>query len=226
MKAVILAAGLGTRLGMDRPKSLVKIGNRTLIEYLVEKLRYIDINDIAIVIRKNGEEIKEILGDDVNYFYQEKPLGTAHAVLSAKNFINEPFFLTLNGDIFFTDSLKDFIRLKPPAIAAYSVEDTSKYGRLYIKSGRLVEIKEKIPERIPGLVNAGIYIFPKGIFNLIKKTPLSERKEYEITDTIKMLINQGIEFKVYRLRGYWKDIATREDLEEVKNFVKDRRILL
>ncbi|MEM5802261.1 MAG: sugar phosphate nucleotidyltransferase [Candidatus Aenigmatarchaeota archaeon] len=219
MRAVILAAGLGKRFGGNTPKALLPLGKRTLIELLIEKLKYIGINEIAVVIGQNGDKIKEVLRDKVTYCYQEKPLGTAHAILCAKNFINEPFFLAMNGDIFFTDSLIDFIKLKPPAIAAYWVEDTSRYGRLWIKSGKLVEIKEKVPEATPGLINAGIYLFPRGIFDLIKKTPLSPRGEYEITDTIKMLIEKGLEFKIYRLRGFWKDIAAPKDLQEVEDFL-------
>jgi bifunctional UDP-N-acetylglucosamine pyrophosphorylase/glucosamine-1-phosphate N-acetyltransferase len=220
VKAIILAGGLGKRLGLDIPKCLVKVGEKSLIKHIIDKLRLIGIKEIAVVIGHKGKEVKKSLGGGINYFWQKEQLGTAHAFLCAEDFIDEKYFLGMNGDIFFTDSLERFVKLHGPAIAAYWVEDASRFGRLYLKSGKLVEIKEKIPESVPGLINAGIYIFPRGIFEIIRKTPLSERGEYEITDTIKMLLKEGLHFKVYRLKGYWKDIATIYDLEEANKFLK------
>lgn len=218
MKAIVLAAGLGKRLKAGDLKSLTHSGNRSLLEHHIKKLTRAGVSRIAIVIGPEDSIIKEILGDSVAYYVQEKPLGTAHAILCARSFINEPYFLAMNGDIFFTDVLEDFVRLKPPAIATYWVEDTSKYGKLWIKAGKLVEIKEKVSELTPGLINAGIYLFPQGIFEMIKKTPLSPRGVYEITDTIKMLIDKGMQFKIHRLRGYWKDITTASDLSSINEF--------
>jgi len=217
LKAVILAAG---SLKKAYPVCITKIGNKTLIEYLVEKLKRIGINEIGLVIGPEGEKIKEVLGDSVKYFLQEKPLGTAHAILCARNFITESNFLVLNSDILFSDDLSNFSKLKMPTIAAYWVDDTSKYGKLWAKSDKLVEIKEKVPEFTSGLINAGIYLFPKDVFELIKKTPLSPRGQYEITDTIKMLIDRGFEFNIHKLNGYWRDIATAPSSEISKFFMK------
>jgi dTDP-glucose pyrophosphorylase len=217
MKAVVLAAGLGKRLAtvsVEKPKVLVKIGEKTLIERNLDKLRKLGISQIALVIGYKGEMVKEVLGETVTYYEQKEQLGTAHAFYCAKNFINEPFFLALNGDMFFTDPLKDFIKLKPPAIAVYRVEDARRYGRLEIKDGKLVSVKEKTPEPAPGFINAGVYLFPKEIFKWIEKTPLSPRKEYEVTDTIQMLIDEGWHFTAYELKGFWRDIAYISDIEE------------
>jgi len=221
MKAVVLAAGLGKRLAsvtVDKPKVLLKVGMKTLIEHNIDKLRKIGINDIAVVIGYKGEMVREVLGNSVTYYNQREQLGTAHAFLCAENFIQEPYFLGMNGDMFFTDSLTDFIKLKPPAVAVYYVEDTRRYGRMEIKGGRLATVKEKIEEETSGFVNAGVYLFPKQIFKMIRKTPLSPRKEYEITDTIQMMINQGLQFTVYELKGFWTDIAYQTDLEKARRF--------
>jgi len=219
MKAVVLAAGLGKRLAavtVEKPKVLVKIGEKTLIEHNLDKLRRLGINQIALVIGYKGEMVKEVLGDTVTYYEQKEQLGTAHAFLCAKDFIKEPFFLALNGDMFFTDPLKDFVRLKPPAVAVYHVEDSSRYGRLEIKDGKLILVREKAAEKTPGFINAGVYLFPKDIFEWIEKTPLSTRKEYEITDTIQMLIDAGWHFTAYELKGFWRDIAYISDIEEAQ----------
>jgi len=226
MKAVVLAAGLGKRLAAitsQTPKVLVKIGEKTLIEHNVDKLRKAGINDIALVIGYKGEMVKEVLSDSVTYYEQREQLGTAHAFLCADHFVDEPYFLGMNGDIFFTDPLTDFVKLKPPAMAAYHVEDTRRYGRMEIKGGKLVAVKEKVEEEARGFVNAGVYLFPKQIFEWIRKTPLSPRREYEITDTIQMLIDQGIRFKVYELKDFWTDIAYQTELEKARLFVSARQ---
>jgi len=165
--------------------------------------------------------VKEVLGNSVTYYEQREQLGTAHAFLCAEKFIDEPYFLGINGDMFFTDPLTDFIKLKPPAVAVYNFEDTRRFGRMEIKDGRLVTVKEKTEEGGPGFINAGVYLFPKQVFELIRKTPLSPRKEYEITDTVQMMIDQGFEFTVYNLKGFWTDIAYLTDLEKARNFSVD-----
>jgi bifunctional UDP-N-acetylglucosamine pyrophosphorylase/glucosamine-1-phosphate N-acetyltransferase len=221
MKAVILAAGLGKRLNLNAPKCLAKVGNKTLIEHNIEKLRKAGIEKIGVVVGHKKEMVKKILGSSVSYYEQEKQLGTAHALFCAKDFIEEKYFLAMYGDIFFTDDLSNFLRLKP-AIAAFWVEDTSRYGKLWVKGGELVKIKEKLQEVTPGLINAGIYIFPQEIFEMIKKTQLSPRGEYEITDTIQMMIEEGFRFKVCRLRGYWHDIAYLDDLKAANKFFESQ----
>ena len=221
MKAVVLGAGLGKRLSSvtaSMPKVLLKVGEKTLIEHNVDKLRKIGINDIAVVIGYKGEMVKEVLGNSVTYYEQREQLGTAHAFLCAEKFIDEPYFLGINGDMFFTDPLTDFIKLKPPAVAVYHFEDTRRFGRMEIKDGRLVTVKEKTEEGGPSFINAGVYLFPKQVFELIRKTPLSPRKEYEITDTVQMMIDQGLRFTVYNLKGFWTDIAYLTDLEKTRNF--------
>ncbi len=227
MKAVVLAAGLGKRLAAitaDKPKVLVKVGNRTLIEHNLTKLHNLGFTKIALVIGYKGEMVQETVGDSVAYYEQKERLGTAHAFMQAREFVDEPFFLGLNGDMFFTDPLTDFVKLKPPAIAVYEVEDSSRYGIFDIKKGRVVSVKEKTGQPVPGFINAGVYLFPKEIFSYIEKNPLSSRKEYEVTDTIQMMIDAGFNFAAYELQGFWKDIAYASDIEEAQEAIKRTRI--
>lgn len=219
MKAVVLAAGLGKRLASitaNKPKVLVKVGEKPLIEHSLEKLRRLRINQVAVVVGYRGEMVKRLLGNRVVYYAQMEQLGTAHALYCAKDFVDEPYFLAMNGDMFFTDSLTDFIRLKPPAAAVYHVGDASRYGRFEIKDGKLVSVREKAVDKTPSFINAGVYLYPKEVFEWIEKTPLSPRKEYEITDTIQMMINAGWQFTAYELKGFWCDIAYLSDIEEAR----------
>lgn len=223
MKAVVLAAGLGKRLAAitaDKPKVLVKVGNKTLIEHNLAKLRNLGFSKIALVIGYKGEMVRETVGNSVAYYEQKERLGTAHAFIQAREFVDGPFFLGLNGDMFFTDPLTDFVKLKPPAIAVYKVGDSSRYGVFEIKNGKVVSVKEKAGQAVPGFINAGVYLFPKEIFKYIEKTPLSSRKEYEVTDTIQMMIDEGFNFTAYELHGFWKDIAYASDIEEAQEAIK------
>jgi bifunctional UDP-N-acetylglucosamine pyrophosphorylase/glucosamine-1-phosphate N-acetyltransferase len=227
MKAVVLAAGLGKRLAsitVDKPKVLVRIGDKSLIEHNLAKLHSLGITQIAVVVGFKGEMVRAIVGDAVTYYEQKERLGTAHAFMQAREFVDDPFFLGINGDMFFTDPLTEFISLKPPVIAVYHVEDSSRYGRFEIQRGRVASIKEKAAEARPGFINAGVYLFPKKIFQYIEKTPLSTRKEYEVTDTIQMMIDEGWEFKAYELKGFWKDIAYPSDIEEAQKIVSQQNI--
>lgn len=222
MKAVVLAAGLGKRLAsvtVEKPKVLVKVGRKTLIEYNLDKLRNLGIKQIVLVVGYKGEMVRQLLGNTVTYYEQTERLGTAHAFLQARKFVDEPFFLGLNGDMFFTDPLKDFMGLTPPAIAVYRVEDSSRYGRFEIKNGKVISVKEKAAEHVPGFINAGVYSFPKQVFEYIEKTPLSPRKEYEITNTIQMMIDSGWSFSAYELKGFWRDIAYVSDIEEAQRAI-------
>jgi len=226
MKAVVLAAGLGKRLAAittDKPKVLVKIGQKTLIEHNIDKLNKLRIKQIALVTGYKGEMVRQAVGNAVTYYEQKEQLGTAHALHCAKPFIDEPFFLVLNGDMFFTDPLSDFLKLKPPVIAVYHVKDSSRYGKLEIKKGKLLSVKEKAAESTSGCINAGVYLFPKEVFEWIEKTPLSPRKEYEITDTIQMTINAGWHFIAYELKGFWRDIAYVSDIDEAERVARQIR---
>ena len=227
MKAVVLAAGLGKRLASittDKPKVLVRIGDKSLLELNLAKLRNLGMTEIAVVVGYKGEMVRATVGNAVTYYEQKERLGTAHAFMQAREFVDEPFFLGINGDMFFTDPLTDFIGLKPPAIAVYHVEDSSRYGRFEIQKGRVASIREKAAEAQPGFINAGVYLFPKQIFQYIEKTPLSPRKEYEVTDTIQMMIDEGWKFKAYELNGFWKDIAYPSDIEEAQRILSKTSI--
>jgi bifunctional UDP-N-acetylglucosamine pyrophosphorylase/glucosamine-1-phosphate N-acetyltransferase len=126
--------------------------------------------------------------------------------------------------MFFTDPLTDFVKLKPPVIAVYKVVDSSRYGVFEIKNCKVVSVKEKTGKAVPGFINAGVYLFPREIFSYIEKTPLSPRNEYEVTDTIQMMIDEGFNFTAYELQGFWKDIAYASDIEEAQEAIKRVKI--
>jgi len=218
-QAVILAAGKGVRLKPvteDIAKVMVKVKGKPIVEHIIEKLRSLGIDDIALVVNYKKESVEEYFKDSVKYIEQSKPLGTANAVYVAKDFVKEDKFLLIYGDVFFTDDLKDFVKEEPTVMAVFEVKDASVFGRVKIENEKVIEIIEKDGVKSSGIVNAGIYLFDKKIFDAIEKTELSPRGEYELTDSVKILIKNGIIVKPYFLKGeYWKDIGRISDLEEI-----------
>ncbi|HDJ96533.1 MAG TPA: hypothetical protein ENG45_00490 [Candidatus Aenigmarchaeota archaeon] len=221
-KAVVLAAGIGKRLRpitYTVPKVMVRINKKPIVEYVIEKLKKVGIDEIALVVGYKKDVIKNFFGDSFVYIEQKEQLGTAHAIKVAKDFVKDENFVAINGDIFFEDDLTEFVKMKPITMGVFRVSDASTYGRVIIKDDRVVDIVEKDGIHAPGVVNTGIYIFDKRIFDAIEKTRLSPRGEYEITDSIKILIREGVEVKPYFLKGYWKDVGRVCDLEEVRNAI-------
>lgn len=210
-KAVILAAGKGERLfplTETKPKPLLPIANKPLIFYQIETLRKMGIEEILIIISRFGEMWKKSLKEfkEAIKFERDRLVkGTASALLSAKKFVDD-YFLVVYGDLFFEmRNFEKLIKRKRNAIVGYKVKDTSRYGKLEVKNGKLEKIKEKESSG-EGLINAGIYVFSPEIFEMIEKTQLSKRGEYELTDSI-FLLNKKEKFDVILLEGYWKDIG-------------------
>ncbi|MEX2704904.1 MAG: bifunctional sugar-1-phosphate nucleotidylyltransferase/acetyltransferase [Candidatus Freyrarchaeum guaymaensis] len=228
MKAVILAAGEGTRLRpltLTRPKQIFPIAGKPLLEHTLNALKNAGISDVLIVVGYLKEKIIEILGNgeklgiSITYAEQPEVLGTAHAASLAERFVGDQPFLLINGDVITKETtyqgLKNkFEREKPDAVLSVTqVLDPSKYGIVQTENGRVTKIVEKPSQTSPSdYVNAGIYLLPPEIFEAIRETKKSQRGEYEITDSIQLLIDQGRTTLAYEITSYWFDIGHPWDL--------------
>lgn len=223
MKAVILTAGKGTRafpLTETKPKCMVNILNKPLLFYTIEKLKNLGIEEIGLVVGYKKEKIRKFFGNEFKYFKQKKLLGTANALYSARNFTDENF-IALNGDIYFEDSLQNFLKFKNNTIGTIFSSNTSSYGRVLKKGNKLIRIEEK-SKGGKGLINSGIYLFDEKIFDFIEKTRENDsRKEYELTDSINLMARK-FEFKIYNLEGYWQDITFPWDLLKANLFALNK----
>ncbi len=224
MKAFLLAAGEGTRmrpLTANCPKPLLPVAGRPFLEHVLDSLRLAGITSSTILIGWRGRRLKEhfghgeSLGMTLNYVEQEALEGTAAAVALAQGEVGARF-LCVNGDIVFDGKdLKGMIRKygKGDAVvmAAAKAERPELFGSVQVQKNRLVGIEEK-PSKAPSpWVNAGIYLFNDTIFDLIRKTPRSPRGEYEITDTLKLLLKKE-DVMVYQLERPWLDVGYPWDL--------------
>lgn len=202
MKAVILTAGKGERLQPltdHKPKSLLPIANKPLIDYQLDILRKEGIDEVAIVVGYLEKEIRRHL-DGVKFYRDDKMEGTASALYAAKNFIDDNFLL-LYGDLFFDFSLQGLISNRN-SMGICKVKDVSRYGEVIVDRGYMKDIKEKGGHGW-GYINAGIYHLEPDVLDCIERVEKSERGEYELTNSLKGLYR----LKVIPLEGYWNDVG-------------------
>lgn len=232
IKAVILAAGEGTRmkpLTSSRPKVMLPLVNKPLIEHIIESCIEVGIRDFIIVTGYMEASIKNYFTDgnkwdiNIDYVTQEQQLGTAHAIGCANSFVNDKFVL-LNGDML-VDSLhlRKLIEHKEKSVISIkSVDNPSNFGVIVINKNKVIQIIEKPLDPPTNTVNAGIYLFDSDIFNYIKKTPLSIRNEYEITDTLQMMINDGLHVGFEILENTWLDVGRPWDMLDANDILLKR----
>ena len=226
MRAVILTAGEGTRmrpLTLTRPKTMLPVGGKPLLEYNVEALRDAGIKNITMVVGYQKESVKEHFKDgsaldvNINYVTQEERLGTAHAIGQVADVMDkdDEAIIVTNGDIILRnkliESLMDrYYESKAQSILVLKrVDDPSSFGVVELEGDSIKDIVEKpSPEEAPSdLINAGIYLFDQNIFQAIKKTGKSERGEYEITDSLKIQISLGKKVLGLISQDKWIDVG-------------------
>jgi glucose-1-phosphate thymidylyltransferase len=219
VKAVILAAGQGTRLRpvtLTMPKPLVPVANKPLIAYAVDVLKNAGLTEIGIVVNDLESPIVAALGDGaelgvhLDYIVQREQLGLAHAVSVCRDFVGDEPFCMLLGDNIFQDKMEQLLRGFPEssaelAIALIEVSDPSRFGIAEIQNGCIKRVVEKPKEPPSNLAISGAYLFRKSIFDAIANIKPSWRNELEITDAIQYIISAGHEVHPYQLRGWWID---------------------
>lgn len=222
MKAVILAAGEGTRmrpLTAARPKVMLPIANKPMMEHSVDAAIQVGIRDFVIITGYREDSIKDYFGDgsgkgiSIEYVHQDSQLGTANAIGYAKGHVDGRF-VVLNGDMLISpEHIRHLISTdKDAVITVKEVDNPSHFGVIETDDDRVVRIIEK-PQHPPSkLANAGIYLLTEAVFDFIAKTQLSPRGELEITDSLQMMIDAGCNVGYEVLDSDWIDIGRPWDL--------------
>lgn len=219
MKAVILAAGQGTRLRpvtLTMPKPLVPVANKPLIGYAIDVLRGAGLEEIGVVVNDLDSPIVSQLGNGaeygvhLDYIVQTEQKGLAHAIGLTREFVGDEPFCVLLGDNIFQDKMEHLLREFPAssaelAIALIEVPDPQRFGVAEVRDGKIARVVEKPKEPPSNLAISGAYLFRSSIFNAIDHIKPSWRNELEITDAIQYVISSGAEVHPYTLRGWWID---------------------
>jgi len=227
LKGIILHGGHGTRLRPlthTGPKQLLPIANKPMSEYCLESLRDAGITDIAIIIGGIGSnKVEEYYGDGKNfgvklsYIQQDYPKGIAHAVRLCKDFIGKEKFVVFLGDNIIQKSINsysdDFKNSNDDAsILLCEVDNPSQFGIAEIENGKIIKLTEKPKIPKTNLAVTGIYFLTPIIFDLIDTLKPSWRNEYEIVDTLQMLLDLNKKVKYYVITDFWKDTGTPQDI--------------
>ncbi|UWG48105.1 N-acetylglucosamine-1-phosphate uridyltransferase [Halanaeroarchaeum sp. HSR-CO] len=214
MKAVVLAAGQGTRLRPltdTRPKPLVPVAGTPILEHVLDAATPV-VDGFVIVVGYRGDAVKDRIGSSyrnvpVEYVTQDEQVGTADAVGMAEEHVSERF-LVLNGDVIVRKSLvRALAEAGGHAIAAKSVPDPRNYGVLQVSDGELDGLIEKPDQPPTDLANLGIYSFEPSVFDAIATVDRSTRGEYEITDAIESLVESRERVRVVEHEGAWLDVG-------------------
>ena len=242
MKGLILSGGAGTRL---RPithtsaKQLVPVANKPILFYGIEDMVATGIKQIGIVVGETAPEIMAAVGDgskwgaEVTYIPQDAPLGLAHCVLIARDFLGDDDFVVYLGDNMLQQRLDDLVEsfereraAAPDQLAAQlllaHVEDPRQSGVAVLDDdGDIVQLIEKPEEPPSDLAIAGVYLFGPRIHDAVRAISPSARGELEITDAIQWLIDQGLRVRHEILQGWWIDTGKKDPLLESNRLVLD-----
>jgi glucose-1-phosphate thymidylyltransferase len=235
LKGLVLSGGAGTRL---RPithtsaKQLVPVANKPVLFYGLEALRAAGVTDVGIVVGDTQAEIEAAVGDGaqfgirVTYIRQQAPLGLAHAVLTAEEFLDGAPFVMYLGDNLLRDGITELVdRFRAgdsdAMILLQRVPDPESYGVAELEGGRVVRLVEKPPEPKSDLALVGVYMFSPSIMKSAKAISPSGRGELEITDAIQHLIDRGLAVDPHEVSGWWKDTGRLEDMLEANRLILD-----
>lgn len=247
MKAVILAAGKGTRmreLTAEIPKPMLKVQDKPILQHIVEGLVSAGVSEICVIVGWKREVIEEYFGDGaafgakIAYVLQEVQDGTGKAPELAKDFVGDDSLLLTYGDILvkaetYADMVKRFGEGDFGGVVTVTKgEDVKKGGILLFNDDftlnclvekpsdeQLAELKEKglLKDGDPAWYNAGIYIFKNVLFEFTAKLEKSPRGEYELTDAVTALVENGHTFAGLEIGGRWVDVRDPEVLENLQD---------
>ncbi len=220
-QAVILAAGEGQRLRpftLNRPKTMLAIADKPILQFVVESLVTAGIRDIICVVGYRKEQVYDYIGSgeqfgaEITYVTQEAQLGTAHALAQVKEKVAEEFLVLSGDNLIDTGTIADFIQIDPPAMLVKRVHDPTRYGVVNIENGEVKGIVEKPKEAAGNLVNTGIYAFTRDIIQFTEAV-------LDIPDVLNNMMDGGHTIKALETEGTWLDIVYPWDIISLNNAI-------
>ena len=227
---VVMAGGKGSRLRPltdSTPKPLLKIGDKPILEHNIHRISLYGMDDLWISVNYLGEQIEEYFGNgnhknlNINYVWEEEPLGTIGSVSKIDNFIHD-YVLVTNSDILTNLNYEDFfLRFKEEnadfAVVTIPYKVNVPYAVLETTNGHVMSLKEK--PTYTYYSNGGIYLMKREVTEHIPKDTF-----FDTTDLMEQLITEGKKVLSYPLNGYWLDIGKPEDFEKAQEDIKMLRL--
>jgi UDP-N-acetylglucosamine diphosphorylase/glucosamine-1-phosphate N-acetyltransferase len=219
MECVVLAAGEGKRmrpLTAKRPKVMLPLANRPMMEHLVLAAREAGITEFVFVVGYGEREIRGHFGDGsgfgihINYASQRQQRGTADALRSAHDIVTGPFIL-LNGDMILKSTdIAGLCKSHAPCMSISTTDHPGDYGAVMVENNLVTGLEEKSKHPQSSLINAGAYLFSPDIFDAVDRVQTSSRGELELTDALFEYIAEK-KLTAHQL-SYWMDVGNPWDM--------------
>lgn len=225
--AVLMAGGEGKRLRPlteNTPKPLLKVGGKPIIEYNIDRLAKVGIENIYLSINYLGEQLEAYFGNgssknlNIHYIREEKPLGTIGSVLLVEDYEHDDI-IVMNSDLLTNIDFADFYKTYKEsgadmAVAATTYHVDVPYAVLEADEQQKVKsLKEK--PRFTYFSNAGIYLMKKELLVMIPK-----EKFFDVTDLMDKVLEMDHKLITYPINGYWLDIGKHEDFKKAQEDIK------
>ena len=223
-QAIVLAAGEGQRLRpftVTRPKAMLSIADKPILQYVIESLAANGIRNIVIVIGYRKEQVFDYMGSgeqfgvDLTYITQEAQLGTAHALSQVEDVAEEEFLVISGDNLIEADTISGFVQIKPEAVLVKRVNNPVRYGVVNIHDDAVTDIIEKPKEAIGNMVNTGIYAFTREVFRFTQSI-------LDIPDVLNDMIAKGHTIKTLETTGTWLDVVYPWDILSLNGAVLQR----
>jgi glucose-1-phosphate thymidylyltransferase len=227
---VVLAAGEGTRLRPlthNRPKPMLPAANRPILEYVLETLVEAGVSELVLVVGYKRDRVQEHFGPTfrdvpIRYVVQEKQLGSGHALLQAREAVDEPM-LVVNGDRVIEPEMVRAVAERygetgRATMAVLEHPEAHTYGAVRLDGERVVELVEKPTAGQYRLINAGVYAFGSAMFETVDETP-REEGELGLTEALVRRIEEGIAVEGVLVDGLWADATFPWDLLDLSREV-------
>ncbi|MEU0336043.1 glucose-1-phosphate thymidylyltransferase [Streptomyces sp. NPDC006193] len=236
MKSLVLSGGTGTRLRpftYSLPKQLMPVAGRPVLHHCLHNIRDVGITSVGMIVGQRNGPVEQALGDGtalgvrIDYLVQDKPLGLAHCVSVAEDYLDGDDFLMYLGDNMLVGSLadaaRDFTRHRPDAkILVTKVDDPQHYGVAELDAaGNVVSLAEKPAHPRSDLAMMGVYFFTPAIHEAVRGLRPSARGELEITDALQRLVTGGRQVSAEIYQGFWKDTGSVPGLLECNRVLLD-----
>lgn len=228
MKAVVLAAGEGTRLRPftnSRPKVMIPVANKPILHYVVKALVGSGVKDVVLVVGYKKERIMSYFGDGksfgarISYVFQEKQLGTAHALLAAAPQVDSRFLVVAGDNLIDSKTVSDLLgRGEGASVAVTTSETPSKYGVVTLDMDSVTSIVEKPQKKVGNIISTGMYSFTPEIFRMLERGVAEG--EGAITNILQSHLGR-INLRAVQTEGRWMDAVYPWDLIRLNSFALD-----
>ncbi len=226
MKGLVLAGGSGTRLRpitFSSAKQLVPVANRPILFHALDQLADAGVRQVGVVVGEHGDEVRTAVGDgeafglEVTFIRQPRPLGIAHALLTAEEFLDGDDVVLFLGDNLVeggvTSLVHRFASERPTAqLLVKDVDDPSAFGVAVVRDGVVQRLVEKPAEPPSSSALVGVYLLSHDVLEAARRIAPSLRGELEITDALQRCIDDGGRVQATELSGWWLDTGKKDDV--------------